>query len=108
VNLARIEDPALLCGQGRFLDDLDPLPGTITSGSYSSRFAPLLTSALAEAADQIAATIRIAGAVLLEADPAELELAGGLVRDKNDYERSVTFRHAAGLVHWDPGLSPRP
>jgi hypothetical protein len=24
VNLARVEDPALLCGQGQFLDDLDP------------------------------------------------------------------------------------
>ena len=24
-KLARIEDPALLTGQGRFLDDLDPL-----------------------------------------------------------------------------------
>ena len=65
-----------------------------------------MTSALAEAADQIAATIRIAGAVLLQADPAELELAAGLVRDKNDHGRSVTFRHAAGLVHWDSGSLP--
>ncbi len=83
--------------------DTATTPWTITSGSYSSRFAPLLTSALAEAADQIAATIRRAGAVLLGADPDELELAVGLVRDKNDHERSVSFRHAAGLVHWDPG-----
>ena len=86
--------------------DTATTPWTITSGSYSSRFAPLLTSALAEAADQIAATIRIAGAVLLQADPAELELAAGLVRDKNDHGRSVTFRHAAGLVHWDSGSLP--
>jgi len=86
--------------------DTATTPWTITSGSYSSRFAPLLTSALAEATDQIAATIRIAGAVLLEADPDELELAAGLVRHKNDPERSVTFRHAAGLVHWDPGSLP--
>src|SRR5712691_7194540 len=70
----------------------------LTEGRYH-----LLTSALAEATDQIAATIRIAGAALLEADPDELELAAGLVRHKNDHERSVTFRHAAGLVHWDPG-----
>jgi 2-furoyl-CoA dehydrogenase large subunit len=83
--------------------DTATTPWTITSGSYSSRFAPLLTSALAEAADQIAATIRRAGAVLLGADPDELELAAGLVRDKNDHDRSVSFRHAAGLVHWDPG-----
>ena len=88
--------------------DTATTPWTITSGSYSSRFAPLLTSALAEAADQIAATIRVAGAVLLEADPDEVELAGGLVRHKNDHEQSVTFRHAAGLVHWDPGSLPGP
>jgi CO/xanthine dehydrogenase Mo-binding subunit len=58
--------------------DTATTPWTITSGSYSSRFAPLLTSALAEAADQIAATIRRAGAVLLGADPDELELPGEL------------------------------
>ena len=30
-TLARIEDAALLTGQGRFLDDLDPLPGTLVA-----------------------------------------------------------------------------
>ncbi len=37
-DLARIEDPALLCGQGRFLDDLDPLPGTLTAAIVRSPF----------------------------------------------------------------------
>ncbi|HYB48672.1 MAG TPA: molybdopterin cofactor-binding domain-containing protein, partial [Streptosporangiaceae bacterium] len=86
--------------------DTATTPWTITSGSYSSRFAPLLTSALARAADQVAATIRLAAGVLLDAEPEDLELAAGLVRDKNDPGRSVTFRHAAGLVHWDPGSLP--
>jgi hypothetical protein len=45
--------------------------------------------------------------VLLEADPDDLELSGGLVRDKNNPDRSVAFRHAAGLVHWGPGSLPR-
>ena len=31
----------------------------------------------------------------------------GLVRHKEDPDRSVAFRHAAGLVHWDPGSLPR-
>ena len=35
-DLARIEDPALLCGQGRFLDDEDPLPGTLTAAIVRS------------------------------------------------------------------------
>ena len=36
--LARVEDPALLCGQGQFLDDLDPLPGTLTAAIVRSPF----------------------------------------------------------------------
>lgn len=81
-------------------------PWTITSGSYSSRFAPLVTSAIVEAADEIAATIKAAAGVLLDADPGGLELAGGKVRVAADPERAVEFRHAAGLVHWDPGSLP--
>ncbi|MFD1717371.1 xanthine dehydrogenase family protein molybdopterin-binding subunit [Georgenia deserti] len=86
--------------------DTDTTPWTVTSGSYSSRFAPLLTSAVVEAADRVAETIRIAAGVLLEADPATLEIADGQVRVAGAPERSVKFRHAAGLVHWDPGSLP--
>lgn len=86
--------------------DTTSTPWTISSGSYSSRFAPLLTSALVEAADRIAATIRTAASVLLQADPDELELADGQVRVAGEPERAVAFRHAAGLLHWDPGSLP--
>jgi 2-furoyl-CoA dehydrogenase large subunit len=86
--------------------DTATTPWTITSGSYSSRFAPLLTSALVAATDRIAETITLAAAVLLGTDPAELELAGGQVRVRTDPARAVEFRHAAGLVHWDPGALP--
>jgi 2-furoyl-CoA dehydrogenase large subunit len=86
--------------------DTATTPWTITSGSYSSRFAPLLTSALVAAADKIARTVRVAGGVLLGTDPDELELAGGFVRRRDDPEHRVAFRHAAGLVHWDPGALP--
>lgn len=86
--------------------DTATTPWTVTSGSYSSRFSPLLTSAIVEATDRIAATIKIAAGVLLSTDPAELELADGTVRLVAEPERSVKFRHAAGLVHWDPGSLP--
>lgn len=86
--------------------DTTSTPWTISSGSYSSRFSPLLTSALLEAADRIAETIKVAAGVLLQADPAQLELADGQVRVSGDPERAVAFRHAAGLVHWDPGSLP--
>ncbi|MDR7251329.1 2-furoyl-CoA dehydrogenase large subunit [Nocardioides sp. BE266] len=86
--------------------DTTSTPWTISSGSYSSRFAPLLTSALIEAADRVAASVRTAASVLLQADPEELELADGQVRVAEDPDRAVAFRHAAGLLHWDPGSLP--
>jgi 2-furoyl-CoA dehydrogenase large subunit len=86
--------------------DTDSTPWTISSGSYSSRFAPLLTSALLEATDRVAETVKVAASVLLQVDPAVLELADGTVRVIGERERSVAFRHAAGLVHWDPGSLP--
>jgi 2-furoyl-CoA dehydrogenase large subunit len=86
--------------------DTATTPWTVTSGSYSSRFAPLVTSAVVEACDRIAATIRAAAGVLLEVEPDRVELADGTVRVREEPHRSVQFRHAAGLVHWDPGALP--
>ena len=83
--------------------DTATTPWTVSSGSYSSRFAPLTTSAAIQAADQVAQVIRAAAAVMLECDADELELADGQVRVVAQPERAVQFRHAAGLVHWDPG-----
>lgn len=86
--------------------DTASTPWTITTGSYSSRFAPLVTSAVADAAGKLAATIAAAGSVLLEVSREEVELAGGSVRVRSDPGRAVSFRHAAGMVHWDPGALP--
>jgi 2-furoyl-CoA dehydrogenase large subunit len=92
----------------RVVIDMDTAttPWTVTSGSYSSRFAPLVTSAVVDACDRIARTIRAAASVLLEAAPDQLELADGTVRLASDPRRAVQFRHAAGVVHWDPGSLP--
>ncbi|MDR0358386.1 MAG: xanthine dehydrogenase family protein molybdopterin-binding subunit, partial [bacterium] len=86
--------------------DTSTTPWTVTSGSYSSRFAPLVTSAVVAAADRIAGTIRAAGGVLLDVPADELELADGTVRHRGDPGRAALFRHAAGRVHWDPGALP--
>ena len=86
--------------------DTATTPWTVTSGSYSSRFAPLVTSAVVQAADRVAATIKAAGSVLLGLPAEELELADGHVRSVVDPSRAVRFRHAAGLVHWDPAALP--
>jgi 2-furoyl-CoA dehydrogenase large subunit len=79
-------------------------PWTVSSGSYSSRFAPLTTSAAIAAADRVAQVLRRAAAVMLQCDAGEVELADGRLRVAGEPEREVAFRHAAGLVHWDPGM----
>lgn len=79
---------------------------TITTGSYSSRFSPLVTSALVDACAEISRRIRVAAAVILETTPDSLELHQGTVRLIDEPERSVLFKHAAGLIHWDPGRLP--
>ncbi len=84
--------------------DTATTPWTVSSGSYSSRFAPLTTSAAIAAADRVAEVLRRAAAVLLEAGADELELADGHIRVASEPSRAVQFRHAAGLVHWDPGM----
>jgi len=90
--------------QVRVVVDMDTAttPWTVTSGSYSSRFAPLVTSAVVQAADRIAATIKAAGSVLLGVPADELELADGLVRHRTDLACAAQFRHAAGLVQLGP------
>jgi 2-furoyl-CoA dehydrogenase large subunit len=81
-------------------------PWTVSSGSYSSRFTPLTTSAVADAADEVAAVLRAGAGVLLDADAEDIELADGEARLRDDPERSVPIRRAAGVVHWDPGSLP--
>ncbi|MDQ4119693.1 MAG: xanthine dehydrogenase family protein molybdopterin-binding subunit [Actinomycetota bacterium] len=92
--------------QVRVVVDMDTAttPWTVTSGSYSSRFAPLVTSAVVEAADRIAATVRAAGSTMLGVDADALRLVDGTVRAPDG--SAVAFRHAAGVVHWDPGALP--
>jgi 2-furoyl-CoA dehydrogenase large subunit len=84
--------------------DTATTPWTVSSGSYSSRFAPLTTSAAIAAADRVAEVLRRAAAVLLETEADELELAEGQIRVAAEPSKAVQFRHAAGLVHWDPGM----
>jgi 2-furoyl-CoA dehydrogenase large subunit len=97
-------------GQVRAVVDMDTAstPWTVTSGSYSSRFAPLVTSAVVAAVDRLAETIRAAATVLLGLDgvaAGRLELVDGSIRDP-ETGRDCRFRHAAGVVHWDPGSLP--
>lgn len=86
--------------------DTDSTPWTVTTGSYSSRFSPLLSSALVDASEKLAESIKKAAAVLLHEDISDLRLENGAIVSANSSEKSVPFKAAAGLLHWDPGALP--
>jgi 2-furoyl-CoA dehydrogenase large subunit len=77
----------------------------VSSGSYSSRFAPIATSALIRACGVLRGQILRIAAGMLETDPADLELKDGRVAVRGT-DRTVPVRRIAGLAHWDPGALP--
>ncbi len=60
-------------------------------GSRSSRLAVVAGSAIAQASQGVADRLRTLGATLLEASPADLELAGGRVQVRGVPHRGATF-----------------
>ncbi|HEX3607827.1 MAG TPA: xanthine dehydrogenase family protein molybdopterin-binding subunit [Candidatus Dormibacteraeota bacterium] len=78
----------------------------VSSGSYSSRFAPITASAIQRSCAALRLRLCAIAAEMLEVDPADLELVDGTVRTRGT-DRSVPLRRVAGLAHWDPGSLPR-
>ncbi|HEY3186185.1 MAG TPA: xanthine dehydrogenase family protein molybdopterin-binding subunit, partial [Solirubrobacteraceae bacterium] len=79
---------------------------TISSGTYSSRFAAMGASAVGLAARKLGDKLRRIGAHLLEAPVEDLELAEGQVRVKGSPFRRARLKHLAGLAHWNAGALP--
>jgi 2-furoyl-CoA dehydrogenase large subunit len=79
---------------------------SITTGTYSSRFASVGASAVAMAARRVKEKLlRIAGH-MLEVDSDDLELVDGVIQVKGAPERKVPIRRVAGLAHWNQGDLP--
>lgn len=81
-------------------------PWTITTGSYSSRFAPLGASAVAAAARQLRAKLARISAHFLDVDPDDLQLTDGRFVVRGDSEQSFSLRKAAGIAHWNSSSLP--
>jgi 2-furoyl-CoA dehydrogenase large subunit len=75
---------------------------SVSSGSYSSRFAAMTASAVHRAAVLLREKLIRAAAEMLEADPRDLELGEGAVAVRGAPERRVPLRRIAGMAHWNP------
>ncbi len=95
-------------GQIRVVARMDTLTHawTISSGSYSSRFAGAGASAVAQAARRLREKIVRIAAHLLEAGPEDIEVAGGECRVRGAPQRAVSIRRIAGAAHWDARSLP--
>jgi 2-furoyl-CoA dehydrogenase large subunit len=84
---------------------------SVSSGTYSSRFGSVGTSAVALAARRLAATLVEHTARLLGVPPEALEFRDGAVSPRDGRGPSYSLKELAGRGHWNsaaagPGLEP--
>jgi len=80
-------------------------PWSIASGSYSSRFASLGSSAVYTAAVQVKQKLLRLAAEQLHVPEHELSLCHGRVYH-GERETTLSLRRLAGLTHWNPAQLP--
>jgi 2-furoyl-CoA dehydrogenase large subunit len=79
---------------------------SITTGSFSSRFASQGTTAVVRATRQVKEKMLKIGAHLLEANVDDMVLQDGKIFVKGAPEKSIRLRHVAGVAHWDQSAMP--
>ncbi len=77
---------------------------SLSSGSYSSRFAPVTVSAAIEACRRLKEKVLILGSHFLKAN--RVAYMDGYVVDLDRPERRIDLRRIASATHWDPGGLP--
>jgi len=87
--------------------DTQTSPWSIASGSYSSRFAPVASAAIQQAARKVAGKLRAIAAHELGISREDVILANGQATPLGDPSRSVPIKRLAGLAHWHPTALPR-
>jgi 2-furoyl-CoA dehydrogenase large subunit len=79
---------------------------TISSGSYSSRFAAIGLSAFAQAARKLRERVLKIAAHRFKIPAEKLTVADGKIWPAGEAEALIDFRGVAGLAHWNPTLLP--
>jgi 2-furoyl-CoA dehydrogenase large subunit len=95
-------------GEVTVIDQMDTAthPFCISTGSYSSRFASVATSAAVLAARKVKERMVKIAAHVLEASPEGIMVADGKFFVKGSPEISLTMKRVAGTAHWNPGSLP--
>ena len=79
---------------------------SVSSGSYSSRFAAMGATAVLLAAQRLKAKLARVAGCLLEASEDDLELTAEGFVVRGSPARSVSLRRVTGAAHWNPGSLP--
>jgi 2-furoyl-CoA dehydrogenase large subunit len=79
---------------------------TITTGSYSSRFASVGVNAVVAATRKVKEKMKKIAAHLLEANPEDIEAKEGRFYVKGSPDKSIPVRHIAGTAHWNQSALP--
>jgi len=90
------------------VDEMDTLTRywSISSGTYSSRFGSVGTSAVALAARKLKAKLIEYAAHLMDVPAGQLEFRGGGVTTRTGKGASYSLRDLAGRAHWHPTSLP--
>jgi 2-furoyl-CoA dehydrogenase large subunit len=90
------------------VDEMDTFTSTwsISSGTYSSRFGAIATSAVALAARKLKAKLVDYAAHLMALDGRSLEFRDGAVRVRSGPGPAYTIKDLAGRVHWNTESLP--
>ncbi|MED1644426.1 xanthine dehydrogenase family protein molybdopterin-binding subunit [Brevibacillus agri] len=88
----------------RVIAEIDTLtsPWSVASGSYSSRFAPLGSSAVYQAAGKVRSKLLHIAAAQLGHSPDELIMEAGKVAVQGDPTKQVSLKRLVGSAHWNP------
>ncbi len=90
------------------IDQMDTAthPFCVSTGSYSSRFASVATSAAALAARTVRGKMVKIAAHVLEASPEDIMVADGKFFIEGSLDMSISMKRVAGTAHWNPGSLP--
>jgi 2-furoyl-CoA dehydrogenase large subunit len=79
---------------------------SISTGTYSSRFAPGTAVAAHLAAVRIREKLARITAKQLNVLPEDVEFIAGMIRSRSNPDNALSFARAAGTAHWSPVMLP--